>query len=360
MNRIRRLIRLVGFIAAAAAGFAAEPFKVREGTYVARDFAFASGEKLPEVRLHYRTLGAPRRDARGRVTNAVLLMHGTTGTGTQFLRPEFAGELYRPGQPLDITKYFIILRDGLGHGDSSKPSDGLRAKFPRYGYRDMVQADYRLLTEHLEVNHLRLVMGTSSGGMLTWLWGITHPDFMDALVPLGSLPTQVSGRNRVWRRMVSDAIRGDPAWKDGNYTTQPPSLRLAAQMVFFMMGNPVLRQAQGPTLAEADAALDEFAEAYMKYSDANDFLYALESSNDYDPGPGLEKIRARLVAINSMDDLINPPELGILEREMQRVARGRLVMIPYDERSRGHGSHTFARLWKHELAALLREVERAN
>lgn len=357
IHRTACLLALAGWVCAAPA---AEQPRVHEGDYLARDFTFKSGEKLPEVRLHYRTLGEPRRDARGRVTNAVLLMHGTTGTGTQFLRPEFAGELYRPGQPLDIAKYFIILRDGLGHGDSSKPSDGLRAKFPHYGYRDMVQADYRLLTEHLQVDHLRLVMGTSSGGMLTWLWGITHPDFMDALVPLGSLPTQVSGRNRVWRRMLSDAIRGDPAWKNGNYTTQPPSIRLAAQMVFFMMGNPILRQEQGPTMAEADAALDEFAEAYMKYSDANDFLYAVESSNDYDPGPGLEKIRARLLAINSADDLINPPELGILEREMRRVPRGRIYMIPYDEASRGHGSHTFPKLWKHELAALLREVERGE
>jgi homoserine O-acetyltransferase/O-succinyltransferase len=351
-----RVVLLVAF------GFsvlgAAEPLKVRSGDYVIRDFKFMSGEKLPEVRLHYRTLGEPRRDARGRVTNAVLLMHGTTGTGTQFLRPEFANELYRPGQPLDVTKYFIILRDGLGHGDSSKPSDGLRAKFPRYGYRDMINADYRLLTEHLGVNHLRLVMGTSSGGMMTWLWGIMYPDFMDGLVPLGSLPIQVSGRNRVWRRMVSDSIRNDPAWKKGNYTTQPPSMRLAAQMVYFMMGNPVIRQEQGPTMAEADAVLDEFAEAYMKSSDANDMLFAIESSNDYDPGPDLEKIRARLVAINSEDDLINPPELGILDREIKRVPRGRVVMIPYDGRSLGHGSHTYARLWKHELAALLREIER--
>lgn len=331
---------------------------MREGDYVVHDFAFKSGEKLPEVRLHYRTLGQPRRDAQGHVTNAVLMMHGTTGTGTQFLRPEFAGDLFLPGQPLDIARYYIILRDGLGHGQSSKPSDGLRAKFPHYGYRDMVEADYRLLTEHLKVDHLLLVMGTSSGGMLSWLWGITHPEFMDGLVPLGSLPIQVSGRNRVWRRMVSDAIRNDPAWRNGDYVKQPPSLRLAAQMVYFMMGNPRLRQLEGPTLAEADEALDAFAAAYLKASDANDMLFAIESSNDYDPGPHLEKIRARLLAINSFDDLINPPELGILDEEIKRVPRGRVYMIPYDEKSRGHGSHTYARLWKQELQVLLREIER--
>lgn len=348
----------VAFLIVTGLGRAAENLKVREGDVVLRDFRFASGEHLPEVRIHYRVLGTPRRDAQGRVNNAVLIMHGTTGSGAQFLQPQFAGELFGPGQPLDAAKYFIVLRDGLGHGKSSKPSDGLRAKFPRYGYRDVVAADHRMLTEGLGIQHLRVVMGTSSGGMQTWLWGVMHPDFMDALVPLGSLPIQVSGRNRVWRRMVSDAIRGDALWREGNYTAQPPALRLAAQMVFFMTSNPVLRQEAMPTAAQADAVLDEFVEAYLEQADANDMLYAIESSNDYDPGPGLEKIRAALVAINSVDDLINPPELGILEREIKRVPRGRVVMIPYDANSRGHGSHTFPRLWKHELAAVLRETEK--
>lgn len=342
-----------------AAAPASEPLtlKVFEGDVVLRDFEFESGERLAELRLHYRTLGTPIRDGRGRVTNAVLIMHGTTGTGTQFLQPSFADPLYGPGQALDVRKYFIVLRDGIGHGGSSKPSDGLRAKFPRYGYRDIVKADYRLLTEGLGVDHLKLVMGTSSGGMQTWLWGEMYPDFMDALVPLGSLPTQVSGRNRVWRRMMSDAIRDDPRWENGNYKVQPPSLRTAAQVVFFISGNPVLRQRTMPTLAKADEVLDGFVEAFVEHEDANDLLYAIESSYDYDPGPELEKIRAHLVAINSLDDLINPPELGILEREIKRVPLGRIVMIPYNANSRGHGSHTFSQLWQHELAALLRKVD---
>jgi homoserine O-acetyltransferase/O-succinyltransferase len=336
---------------------AAEFAGLREGDAVLRDFKFTSGETLAELRVHYRVLGRPRRDAKGRVTNAVLIMHGTTGTGEQFLQPQFAGELYGPGQPLDLAKYFVVLRDCIGHGGSSKPSDGLRAKFPHYGYRDIVTADYRLLTEALGVNHLRLVMGTSSGGMQTWLWGEMYPDFCDALVPLGCLPVQISGRNRVWRRMISDSIRNDPEWNGGDYREQPQSLRLAAQMVFFMSSNPVLRQQAMPTLAKSDEVLERFVAAYAEQEDANDMLYAVQSSDDYDPGPALEKIRGAVVAINSEDDLIDPPELRILEREIKRVPRGRMVMIPYSRDSRGHGSHTFAKLWKHELAALLAETE---
>lgn len=332
---------------------------VHEGDARLRDFTFESGERLPELRVHYRTLGAPRRDANGQVTNAVLIMHGTTGDGTQFLQPQFAGELFAPGQPLDAATHFIVLRDSIGHGGSSKPSDGLRAKFPRYGYRDVVKADYRMLREGLNVNHLKLVMGTSSGGMQTWLWGEMYPDFMDGLVPLGCLPIQISGRNRVWRRMISDAIRGDTEWQNGDYTKQPPSLRLAGQVAFFVSSNPVLRQRSMPTLAKADEVLDDFVAAFLEHADANDMLYAIESSFDYDPAPALGQIRAQVVAINSADDLIDPPELGILEREIKRVPHGRVVMIPYDRNSRGHGSHTFPQLWKHELSALLRELEAA-
>jgi homoserine O-acetyltransferase/O-succinyltransferase len=331
--------------------------EVHEGDAVLRDFVFESGERLPELRVHYRTLGTPRRDAQGRTINAVLIMHGTTGDGTQFLQPQFAGELFAPGQPLDAATHFIVLRDSIGHGGSAKPSDGLRAKFPRYGYRDVVTADFRMLTEGLGVNHLKLVMGTSSGGMQSWLWGEMHPEFMDGLVPLGCLPIQVSGRNRVWRRMISDAIRGDTEWRNGNYTAQPPSLRLAGQVAFFMSSNPVLRQRAMPTLAKADEVLDDFVDAFLAHADANDMLYAIESSYDYDPAPALGEIKARVLAINSVDDLIDPPELGILEREIKRVPRGRVVMIPYDRNSRGHGSHTFPQLWKHELARLLQELE---
>jgi homoserine O-acetyltransferase len=329
-----------------------------EGDFTIRDFKFQSGETLPELRLHYRTLGTPKKDAQGKTTNAVLIMHGTTGSGAQFMRPEFAGELFGKGQPLDATKYFIVLPDGIGHGKSSKPSDGLHAKFPRYGYRDMVEAQYRLLTEGLGVNHARLIMGTSMGGMHTWLWGELYPDFMNALMPLASLPWQVSGRNRAWRRIIIDTIRNDPAWNGGEYKTQPPSLRTAGEMMWFMSSNPVLRQKDAPTLAKTDAVLDKFVEQIVKADDANDVLYAVEASHDYDPGPNLEKIRAPLLAINSADDLINPPELGILEQEIKRVPHGRAIVIPFSDKTRGHGSHTVANLWKDQLLELLKETEK--
>jgi homoserine O-acetyltransferase len=326
-----------------------------EGDYTISDFKFASGETLPELRIHYRTLGKAEKDAQGKTTNTVLLTHGTTGSGAQFFRPEFAGELFGPGQPLDVTKFFIVLPDGIGHGKSSKPSDGLHAKFPRYGYRDMVEAQYRLLTDGLGLNHARMVMGTSMGGMHTWLWGETHPEFMDALLPLASLPTQISGRNRAWRRIIIDAIRADPAWNGGEYKTQPPSLRTAAEMLWLMSSNPLVRQKEAPSLANTDEALDKFVAEHLKTDDANDILYALEASRDYDPGPDLEKIRAPLFAINFADDLINPPELGILDREIKRVRRGRALIIPLSEKTRGHGSHTIAALWKDELLRLLAE-----
>ncbi|PYK12109.1 MAG: hypothetical protein DME65_05095 [Verrucomicrobia bacterium] len=329
-----------------------------EGDYTIRDFKFASGETMPELRLHYRTLGKPEKDEQGKTTNAVLIMHGTTGSGAQFIRPEFAGELFGKDQPLDATKYFIVLPDGIGHGKSSRPSDGMHAKFPHYGYLDMVDAQYRLLTEGLGIDHARLVMGTSMGGMHTWLWGELHPDFMDALMPLASLPTQISGRNRAWRRIVIDAIRHDPAWNDGEYKTQPPSLRTAAEMLWFMSSNPVLRQKEAPTLAKTDEVLDKFTEQIVKTDDANDVLYALEASHDYDPGPNLERIQSPLLAINSADDLINPPELGILEREVKRVPHGRAIVVPFSDKTRGHGSHTIAALWKDELVKLLKETEK--
>ncbi len=332
-----------------------------EGDYTIHNFKFASGETLPELRIHYRTLGKIDKDAQGKTRNAVLIMHGTTGSGAQFIRPEFAGELFGKDQPLDATKFLIVLPDGIGHGKSSRPSDGLHAKFPHYGYIDMVVAQYRLLTEGLGVNHARLVMGTSMGGMHTWLWGESHPEFMDALMPLASLPTQISGRNRAWRRIIIDAIRNDPSWNSGEYPAnagQPPSLRTAAEMLWFMSSNPVLRQKEAPTLAKTDEALDKFVNDYLKTGDANDVLYALEASHDYDPGPNLEKIHAPLLAINSADDLINPPELGILEREIKRVPHGRAIVIPLSDKTRGHGSHTVASLWKDELIKLLKESEK--
>jgi homoserine O-acetyltransferase/O-succinyltransferase len=358
MNPRIRIFALLLFILATSFASVADNPAPTESDFTIRDFKFASGETLPELRVHYRTLGKPEKDAQGKTTNAVLIMHGTTGSGAQFIRPEFAGELFGKDQPLDATKFFIVLPDGIGHGKSSKPSDGMHAKFPRYGYVDMVEADYRLLTEGLGVDHARLVMGTSMGGMHTWLWGELHPDFMDALMPLASLPTQISGRNRAWRRMVIDAIRNDPAWNGGEYKTQPPSLRTAAEMLWLMSSNPVLRQKDAPTLGKTDEVLDKFVEQIVKTDDANDILYALEASHDYDPGPNLEKIMAPLLAINFADDLINPPELGILEREIKRVPHGRAIVIPLSDKTRGHGSHTLAALWKDQLVDLLKETEK--
>ena len=329
-----------------------------EGDFVIRNFRFTSGETLPELRMHYRTLGTPQKDAQGIVRNAVLIMHGTGGTGGQFTGRNFAGELFGPGQPLDAAKYYIILPDDIGHGGSSKPSEGLRAKFPRYGYVDMVEAEYRLVTEGLGVNRLRLVMGTSMGGMHTWMWASRYPDFMDALMPLASLPTQISSRNRAWRRVVIDAIRNDPEWKQGGYTTQPQSLRTAAQMLWLVSSNPVRRHKSAPTLADADRELDQYVANYMKNGDANNILYALESSRDYDPGPGLEKIKAPLLAINFADDIINPPELQILETAIKRVPNGRAIVMPATERTGGHGTHTQAAVWKHYLVELLQQTER--
>ncbi len=326
-----------------------------EGDYVIKGFRFSSGETLPELRIHYRTLGKLVQGPRG--TNAVLVLHGTTGNGGNFIRPEFAGELFGPGQPLDASRFFIVLPDGIGHGKSSKPSDGLRARFPHYGYVDMVEAQYRLLTQGLGVNHVRLVMGTSMGGMHTWLWGERHPDFVDALMPLASLPTQVAGRNRVWRRLIIDAIRNDPAWEGGNYASQPPSLRTALQMLWLVGSNPVLRQGEAPTLARADQVIDAYVAENSAHTDANDTIYQLDASHDYDPSPALEKIRAPLFAVNTADDLINPPELGILEREIKRVPHGRAVVIPFSEYTRGHGSHTLAVLWTQYLQELLQESE---
>jgi len=327
---------------------------VREGDFVIRNFRFRSGETLPEVRIHYHAFGTPGKD------NAVLIVHGTGGSGGSLIRPEFSGELFGPGQLLDATRYFIVLPDALGHGQSSKPSDGLHAKFPRYGYNDMVEAEYRLLTEGFGVKHARLIMGTSMGCMHTWMFGEQHPDFMDALMPLACLPTAMSGRNRVWRKVVIDAIRNDPAWNGGEYQSQPPALRTAVGMLWLMGSNPVLRQKEAPTRARADEVLDTYIAQNLPHDDANDLLYQVESSADYDPGPGLEKIQAPLYAVNSADDLVNPPELHILEQEIKRVPHGKAVVIPYSDQTRGHGSHTIAVLWKQYLQELLQTSAHGN
>jgi len=325
--------------------------------FVIHDFRFRSADVLPQLRIHYRTFGSPRRDANGTVRNAVLILHGTTGSGNQFVRPEFAGELFGKGQLLDAERYYIILPDNIGHGESSRPSEGLHARFPKYGYHDMIEAQYRLLTEGLRVNHARLVMGTSMGGMHTWLWGEVHPDFMDALMPLASLPTEISGRNRVWRRMIIDSITNDPSWKQGEYQAQPPGLRVALEVLYFMGNNPVQRYKEAPTLPKADNLLDTYVANNMKTHDANDVLYALEASRDYAPGPALEQIKAPLLAINFADDLINPPELGILETEIKRVPHGNALVIPMSDQTRGHGTHTLAAIWKDQFAQFLKRTE---
>jgi homoserine O-acetyltransferase len=328
-----------------------------QGDFTVRDFRFDSGEVLPELRLHYRTLGTPRRDAAGVVRNAVLILHGTTGSGANFLSEQFAGELFQPGQLLDAGVYFIVLPDGVGHGASSKPSDGLHARFPRYAYHDMVTAQYRLLTEGLGVSHLRLVMGTSMGGMHTWLWGERYPELMDALLPLASLPVQIAGRNRMLRRMVIDPIRNDPEWKGGEYTSRPRGLTTAVYTLLFMSSSPLYWQTQAPTREAADRLFDELVGQQLARLDANDTLYAFDASRDYDPAPRLDSIRAPLVAINSADDQVNPPELGILEREIQRLPRGEYVLLPISAKSRGHGTHSLPALWKEHLARLLKKSD---
>ena len=331
-----------------------------EGDYVIRDFAFDSGERMAELRIHYRTLGTPVRDARGVVRNAVLVLHGTTGSGANFLTPTFAGRLFGTGQLLDARRYYIILPDGIGHGRSSRPSEGMHARFPRYGYDDMVRAQHRLLVDGLGVNHLRLVMGTSMGGMQTWVWGYAHPDFMDALMPLASAPVQIAGRNRMMRRMISDAIRNDPEWRGGDYAQPPRGLADAVHVLMMMTSSPLQQQKAAPTRDAADSLLERTVRRYVQTLDANDMLYAFDASRDYDPSPHLGEIRAPLLAVNSADDLVNPPELGILEREIRRVPRGRFVLIPTSDETRGHGTHSLPAVWGRYLAELLAASEPRN
>src|SRR2546428_5117552 len=330
-----------------------------EGDYVIQNFHFRRGEVLPELKIHYRTIGRAKPDTSGVVRNAVLIGHGTGGAGTQFLSPQFGNVLFGPGQLLDATKYYIILPDGIGHGRSSKPSDGLHARFPHYTYDDMVAAQYELLTKRLGVNHLRLVMGTSMGGMQTWVWGETYPDFMDALMPLASLPVEIAGRNRVWRRMAMDAIRNDPDWLGGEYKAQPMRALNTAEDLLLLVGSaPLFWQKQAPTREAADKFYEDRVKPAVARLDANDLLYQIDSSREYDPSPKLEAIKAPLIAANSADDFINPPELGIIEREIKRVKRGRFVMIPISDQTRGHGTHTIAAIWQGYLKELLEGSER--
>ena len=337
------------------------PARTYDGYYVVHDFHFASGESLPELRIHYTALGRPRKDAHGHVANAVLVLHGTGGSGNSLINERFSGELFQTGQLLDAEKYFIILPDGIGHGESSKPSDALHAHFPHYDYQDMVSAQYALLTKGLDVDHLRLVIGTSMGCMHAFLWGETYPQFMDALMPLACLPVPVAGRNRLWRDLVIDAIRSDPQYDKGDYATEPASaLRSAAGMLLIAGSAPIQMQLALPTPDAADEFLPKYMARQIADLDANDLLYAVSASRDYDPSADLEKIEAPLLQINSADDFINPPELGIAEREIKRVKNGRFILLPASEQTHGHGTHTWAAVWKQYLAELLDASKPAN
>ncbi len=346
-----------GLMARPAAG-ASYPDPV-EGDFVLHDFHFGTGETLPELKIHYRTIGHSVRDAEGVTRNAVLILHGTTGAGSNFISETFAGKLFGPGQLLDAAKYFIVLPDGIGHGQSSKPSDGLHMRFPRYTYDDMVTAQYRLLTEGLKVDHLVLVMGTSMGGMHTWVWGERYPGFMDSLVPLASAPTQIAGRNRMMRKMAMDSIQGDPEWRHGEYQAQPRQGMLGFLHIFLMMtSSPLQWQKTAPTRDQADAFLAEQMARRAASLDANDALYAFDASREYDPSKDLEKITAPVLAINSADDQVNPPELGLMEKLMPRVKHGKYVLIPISDETRGHGTHSLPAVWGSYLEAFLKEIQR--
>ena len=329
----------------------------RDGDFVLRDFTFAGGESLAELRIHYTTLGTPRRDANGVVRNAVLMLHGTTGSGTGLVRP--MSSLFAPGDLLDTTTHYIVFTDGIGHGKSSKPSDGLRMRFPKYTYDDMVDAQHRLLTEGLGVRHLRLIMGTSMGCMHAWVWGERYPNFVDALVPLACAPTAIAGRNRMIRKLIIDAIMSDPEWKNGDYA-QPPlrGMRAAMGNLFVMTSAPLVQHRQAPTRAQADSSILAYIDRQARALDANDVIYAFEASREYDPATKLETITAPVLAINSADDFVNPPELGLMGKLMARVRNGRYVLIPTSEVTRGHGTHSQPAVWHAQLAEFLRSLPR--
>jgi homoserine O-acetyltransferase len=349
------LVVIAMLLAVARAGAAEE---WREGDWIAPDFGFRSGEQHAELRLHYTVRGTPRRDANGRVSNAVLILHGTGGSGAQFLQPQFADVLFAPGGLLDPAKYFIVLPDGIGHGKSSKPSDGLRAKFPHYDYDDMVEAHYRLLREGLGVDHLRLVLGTSMGCMHAFVWGETHPEFVDALMPLACLPAPIAGRNRMWRKLAMDAITEDPDWNGGDYATQPVrALRTAASLLLVAGSAPLRLQNDLPTRDAVDAFVAGRMPEQLGRLDANDLLYQVAASRNYDPSARLESITAPLTWINSADDFINPPELGIAEGMVKRIPHGRFVLLPASAETRGHGTHTWAVFWRGELEKLIRRSQ---
>jgi homoserine O-acetyltransferase len=329
-----------------------------EGDYVIPNFRFASGEALPELRLHVTTLGKAHRDEHGRVTNAVLLLHGNGGSGHSFLAPRFAGVLFGKGQLLDVARYYIIMPDALGHGASSKPSDGLHARFPQYDYEDMVSAQYALLTQSLSVDHLRLILGTAMGCMHTWLWAERYPGFMDAAMPLACLPVPIAGRNRIWRDLVTDSIRTDPEWLQGEYRSEPmQALHAAAGFMLIAGSAPIQMQIALPTPAAADEFLKVYMDRELPELDANDLLYQVDASHDYDASGGLDKIQTRITWINSADDFVNPPELGIAEREVKKIRNARFILLPASEQTHGHSTHSWAAVWQQYLNELLASTQ---
>ena len=329
----------------------------KQSDFVVKDFQFTTGEVLPELKLHYTTLGQPRKDAQGKVRNAVIILHGTGGSGRSFMSATYAGELFGPGKLLDSSKFFIVLPDGIGHGGSSKPSDGLRAKFPKYTYDDMVVAQHKLLSDGLNVNHLRLIMGTSMGCMQAWVWGYKYPTFMDGLAPLACVPAQIAGRNRMIRTMAMDNIRNDPTFNGGNYTAQPPGLRGAMQMLYIMGTAPLLQHTQAPTRDKADEVIRTYLDGRMKNTDANDFLYQFDSSRDYDPSSHLTQISAPTLYINSADDFVNPPELGLAERYAAMMPNTKFILLPISPDTRGHGTHSLPKIWDASLSDFLSKLK---
>lgn len=332
---------------------------MKDGTYTIRNFRFKTGESLPELRLHYLTLGQPHRDAAGNTDNAVLLLHGTGGNAHSLLNPVFSDVLFGPGQPLDIRKFYIILPDDIGHGESSKPSDGLRMRFPHYDYDDMVKSQHTMLLDGLHVDHLRLILGTSMGCMQSFVWGETYPRFSDALAPFACLPIELAGRNRMWRYMAMQMIRKDPAWKGGDYTAEPvEGLRGANDLILIAGSAPLLMQKNYPTRASAEDYVDRTLDRLIAHTDANDFLYYVDASRNYNPEPKLSTITAPVLWINSADDFINPPELGIAERLVKRMPHAKFILIPISDATFGHGTHTHAAVWKNYLIEFLRETQR--
>ena len=349
------MFALLVALAAQAAAPPAKSWPTREADLVLENFRFRDGETLPELRIHYTMLGQPHRNATGEIDNAVMVLHGTGGDGKQFLRPQFADELYGPGQALDIRKYWIILPDNIGHGKSSKPSDGLRMKFPKYDYADMIVAQHRMLTEGLGVTHMRLIMGTSMGCMMSFMWGEMYPDFESALMPLACEPIEIAGLNRMWRQMVIDGIEKDPAWNEGNYSKQPQQgLRTAASILVIAGGAPLYLQKTYPTRQAASAAAERGVSAEMADMEANDTIYQFDSSRNYNPWPQLEKIKAPLTWINSADDFINPRNLPVPQEALKRMGKtARFRLIPESSDTHGHGTHTWAKFWKKDLSELM-------